>query len=233
MSSGLRHRPFPVVLSAPSGTGKTSIARELVSRFSDFVFSVSVTTRPPRQEERQGRDYDFVPRAAFEGMIEKGELAEWAEVHGNLYGTPKKLLEDAGGTGQYSVLDIDVQGARKIRESIPQAVLIFVFPPTAEDLRVRLASRGTEDLEEVGRRLRKAREELAEAVNFDYVVVNDDLNLAVERIRTVVEAETRSPWRLLGFAEEVSRIRGEIDEMLAREGAGSRPEGNRVVDLDV
>jgi guanylate kinase len=219
MSSGLWHRPFPVVLSAPSGTGKTTIARELVSRFSDFAFSVSVTTRAPRPEERQGRDYDFVPRAAFQGMIEKDELAEWAEVHGNFYGTPKKLLEDAGDTGHYSVLDIDVQGARQIRASIPQAVLIFVFPPTAEDLRARLASRGTEDLEEVRRRLRVAREELGEAVNFDYVVVNDDLNLAVERIRTVVETEARSPSRLLGFSEEVSRIRGEIDEILAWEGA--------------
>ena len=219
MSSGLRHRPFPVVLSAPSGTGKTTIARELVSQFSDFVFSVSVTTRAPRPEERQGRDYDFVSRAAFDRMIEKGELAEWAEVHGNLYGTQKKLLEDAGDTGQYSVLDIDVQGARQIRASIPQAVLIFVFPPTAEDLRARLALRGTEDFEEVGRRLREAREELEEAVNFDYMVVNDDLNMAVGRIRTVVEAETCSPGRLLGFTEEVSRIRGEIDKMLAREGA--------------
>jgi len=180
---------------------------------------VSVTTRAPRPEERQGRDYDFVPRAAFQGMIDKDELAEWAEVHGNLYGTPKKLLEDAGDTGHYSVLDIDVQGARQIRASIPQAVLIFVFPPTVEDLRARLASRGTEDLEEVRRRLRVAREELGEAVNFDYVVVNDDLNLAVERIRTVVETEARSPSRLLGFSEEVSRIRGEIDEMLAWEGA--------------
>ena len=219
MSSGLWHPLFPLVLAAPSGTGKTTIARELVSRFSDFAFSVSATTRSPRPEEQQGRDYDFVSRATFEGMIEKGELAEWAEVHGNLYGTPKKSLEDAEGAGQHSILDIDVQGARQIRVSIPQAVLIFVFPPTAEVLRARLASRGTEDPEEVGRRLRRAREELGKAAKFDYVVVNDDLNLAGERIRAVVEAETRSPRRLLGLAEEVSRIRREIDELLAREGA--------------
>ena len=219
MSGGLRYPLFPVVLAAPSGTGKTTIARELVSRFPDFAFSVSATTRAPRPEERKGRDYDFVSRATFEGMIEKGELAEWAEVHGNLYGTPKKSLEDAAAAGQHSVLDIDVQGARQIRASISQAVLIFVFPPTAEDLRARLGSRGTEEPEEVGRRLRAAREELGEAVNFDYVVVNDDLNLAVGRIRAVVEAESRLPRRLLGLAEEVSRIRGEIDELLAREGA--------------
>ena len=225
MSSGLRRPLFPVVLAAPSGTGKTTIAHELVSRFSDFAFSLSATTRAPRPEERQGRDYDFVSRATFEGMIEKSGLAEWAEVHGNLYGTPKKSLEDAAGAGQHSVLDIDVQGARQIRVSIPQAVLIFVFPPTAEDLRARLASRGTEDPEEVGRRLRAAREELGEAVNFDYVVVNDDVDLAVGRIRAVVEAETRSPRRLLGLAEEVFRIRREIDELLAREGAREPTEG--------
>ncbi len=219
MSTGLRHRRFPVVLAAPSGTGKTTIAHELVNRSSDFVFSVSATTRVPRQGERHGKDYDFITRAEFEEMIERGELAEWAEVHGNLYGTPNRALESAAKADQFAVLDIDVQGARQIRQSVPQALLIFVFPPTATDLRTRLTSRSTEDPEEVGRRLLAAREEMGEALDFDYVVVNDDLDLAVGRIRTVVRAETHSTRTVLGLGEAVSRIRHEIDEILSHEGA--------------
>ncbi len=219
MSEGLGLRPFPVVLAAPSGTGKTTIAHRLVAEFSHFVFSVSATTRTPRPEERPGRDYDFLPRAEFESQVDRGELVEWAEVHGNLYGTPRKALEAAADAGQHVVLDIDVQGARQIRARIPHAVLIFVFPPTAADLRTRLTARGTEDPEEVGRRLRTAREELEEAVHFDYIVVNDEVRLAMERIRAIVEAESHSPVRLSGLVEAVVRIRQEIDEILVREGA--------------
>ena len=225
MSTAAGFRPFPLVLAAPSGTGKTTIARTLVSRHSDLVFSVSVATRPPRPKERQGTDYDFISRQAFQQMIDRDELAEWAEVHGNLYGTPTKPLEDSAGAGKCPVLDIDVQGARQIRASFPRAVLVFVLPPTAEDLWTRLTARGTEGLREVGARLQTAREELDEAASFDYVVINDDLNQAVTRVRTIVEAESHSVSRQPGLGSEVTRIRREVDEMLVQEGAQGPIEG--------
>lgn len=219
MITGLPHRPSPVVLAAPSGTGKTTIAHALVDRFVNFVFSVSATTRPPREGERDGRDYEFLSRGAFEEMIERGELVEWAEVHGNLYGTPRRNLEAASARGEHAVLDIDVQGARQIRGRVEEAVLIFIFPPSAEDLWTRLTARGTENLDEVERRIRASHRELEEAVHFDYIVVNDDLDRAVARVRTIVEAESHRPSRTLDLPGEIARIRGQIDEVLDRKGA--------------
>lgn len=219
MITGLPHRPSPVVLAAPSGTGKTTIAHELVDRFPHFVFSVSATTRAPRVGERDGEDYEFISRAAFEAMIERGELVEWAEVHGNLYGTPRRNLEAASDRGEYAVLDIDVQGARQIRERVDEAVLIFIFPPSASDLWTRLTARGTEEMDEVHRRLRASHREMVEAARFDYIVVNDQLDRAVARVRTIVEAESHRPARALDLEGEIARIREEIDGVLEREGA--------------
>ncbi len=218
MITGLPFRPSPLVLAAPSGTGKTTIAHALVARFHNFVFSVSATTRTPREGERHGSDYDFVSRDEFEHMISEGELVEWAEVHGNLYGTPRSNLETAAERGEYAILDIDVQGARQIRGRVPEAVLIFVFPPSADHLWTRLTQRGTEKLDEVRRRLVAARAELEEAVHFDYIVVNDDLERAIARVRTIVEAESHKPGRALDFPGEVERIRSEIDRVVARDG---------------
>lgn len=217
MITGLPFRPSPLVLAAPSGTGKTTIAHALVERFHDFVFSVSATTRRAREGERDGVDYDFVSRETFEGMMAEGALVEWAEVHGNLYGTPRVNLERAGERGEYAILDIDVQGARQIKERVPEAVLIFVFPPSADHLWARLTQRGTEDLDEVRRRLLAARGELEDAVQFDYIVVNDDLERAIARVRTIVEAESHKPGRALDFPGEVDRIRSEIDRVVARD----------------
>jgi guanylate kinase len=228
MITGLPYRPCPLVLAAPSGTGKTTIAHALVERFEHFVFSVSATTRPPRGEERDGVDYDFLDRAAFEAMIEGDELVEWAEVHGNLYGTPRRNLEAAQARGEHVVLDIDVQGARQIRDRVPEAVLMFVFPPSAEALWGRLTARGTEPMDEVERRLRASGAELAEAVHFDYIVVNDDLDRAISRVRAIVEAESHRPSRALDLQGEVARLRREIDEVARRAaalGAASPPRG--------
>ncbi|MEX0935826.1 MAG: guanylate kinase [Gemmatimonadota bacterium] len=219
MITGLPHRPSPVVLAAPSGTGKTTIAHELVDRFARFVFSVSATTRPPRPGERDGEDYEFLSRPAFEDMIDRGDLVEWAEVHGNLYGTPRRNLEAAADRGEHAVLDIDVQGARQIRERVPESVLIFIFPPSASALWTRLTARGTEEIEEVERRLRASHREMEEAGHFDYIVVNDDLDRAVARVRTIVEAESHRPSRVLDLAGEIVRIRHEIDDVIQREGA--------------
>lgn len=229
MTTGLPYRPSPLVLAAPSGTGKTTIAHALVERFEHFVFSVSATTRPPRAGEMDGEDYDFVSREDFEGMLRGDALLEWAEVHGNLYGTPRRNLERAQARGEHVVLDIDVQGARQIKERVPESVLLFVFPPSASALWGRLTQRGTEDLAEVRRRLRAAHRELEDAAHFDYIVVNDDLERAIARVRTIVEAESHRPLRALDLKGEVARLRSEIEETVraseaaapTRQGAGT------------
>ena len=202
----------PVVLAAPSGTGKTTIAHRLVEGTGEFVFSVSATTRAPRKGERNGMNYEFVSRAKFESMIARGELAEWAEVHGHLYGTPRRTLEEGAERGEHVVLDIDVQGARQIRAGVPEALLVFVIPPSAEVLVSRLTKRGTEADEEVARRLRAARKELARAAEFDHVVVNDDLERAVEELRTV--ARTGETRRDGDVARRIEVLREEIDRIL-------------------
>jgi len=209
------YRPFPVVLAAPSGTGKTTIAHALVDRFDDVVFSISATTRSPRKGEVDGRDYHFFSRSGFESAIAKGALVEWAEVHGNLYGTPLRSLEEALERGKHPLLDIDVQGAGQIRIKVPDAVRIFIFPPSAEALRARLTARGTEDLQEVARRLRAAQRELEEAIHFDYVVVNEDFERAVSEVRGILAAEGRRPERRFRHSAKVAEIQGEIEGILA------------------
>lgn len=212
--SSLPFHPCPVVLAAPSGTGKTTIAHALVECAEDFVFSVSATTRPPREGEREGEHYEFVTPSAFQQMIDRDELVEWARVHGNLYGTPRRNLEASAGRGEHVVLDIDVQGAGQIRETVPEAVLIFVFPPSAAALVERLTVRGTEEKAEVRRRLAAAREELERASDFDYVVVNDSLEEAVRQVQAIVKAESHRPGRARALSEEVERLRSEIDRTL-------------------
>lgn len=212
--TALPHRACPVVLAAPSGTGKTSIARALVQGPEDYVFSVSATTREPRAGERDGEHYHFVSEDRFRQLAESGELVEWAEVHGHLYGTPRSAIERPTDRGQHVVLDIDVQGARQIRERVPGAVLVFVFPPTADDLVARLTGRGTEEDAEVLRRLTHARAELAAAQEFDYVVVNDDLDEAVAAVRAIIDAEVHRPARARDLSATVQRLRAEIDDRL-------------------
>jgi guanylate kinase len=222
--TALPHRACAVVLAAPSGTGKTTIARALVGSGPEFVFSVSVTTRPPRGGERGGVDYRFVDRGTFDGMVKRGELLEWAEVHGHLYGTPRANVEEASRRGEHVVLDIDVQGARQIRARVPDALLIFVFPPSADVLERRLSGRATEDEGAVAWRLRNARTELEAASEFDYVVVNDDLGGAVRQVRELVRAEGHRPDRALDLAGAVERVRSEIDRILA-DGEAPREQG--------
>lgn len=208
---------FPVVLAAPSGTGKTTIARALVDDEARFTFSVSATTRSPRPGETDGVDYHFVDPAEFKRMVERGEMVEWAEVHGHLYGTPRRNLKEAAEEGLHVVLDIDVQGAGQVRASVPQAVLIFVFPPSARALVERLEGRGTEAGPETRRRLRTGRGELEEARNFDYVVVNEELERAVEEVRAIVASERRRPPRMEAELDDrIHRLQREIDEILSR-----------------
>ena len=182
-------RAAPIVLSAPSGTGKTTLAHRLIEESDNCVFSVSITTRTPRQGEQHGLDYVFVDGDRFDKMIESGDLAEWAYVHGDRYGTPKKALNDAADLGQQVVLDIDVQGALQIRDAIPDAKLIFVLPPSVDVLLERLRIRGTEESEVLGLRLRSALEELEVALDFDYIIINEHLSDCVQEIRDIIEGK--------------------------------------------
>ncbi len=208
---------FPLVLAAPSGTGKTTIAQALVHGSDGYTFSVSATTRSPRERERDGVDYHFVDRATFDRMADTGELVEWAEVHGHLYGTPRSELAAAEQRGQHVVLDIDVQGARQIREAVPEAVLVFVLPPSVDTLKHRLAGRGTESRDQLAARLHTALKELEAATEFDYIVVNDELDRTLEDIWGIVRAERRRTSRAAGLEDDLAKLREAIGRLLEGE----------------
>lgn len=177
-----------VIISAPSGTGKSTICRKLLQRRKDLRYSVSCTTRAPRPGERHGRHYFFLARDEFKRKIQKNEFLEWAVVHDEYYGTPRPFIEASVREGYDVLLAIDVQGAGAIRRKMPESVLVFVAPPSWESLKARLAAR-REDSESVGRRLSAAKAELAAAKNFDYLVVNDDLEKALSEIESILTAE--------------------------------------------
>lgn len=217
--SGLPFRPFPLVLAAPSGAGKTTLARLLVEGSADFTFSVSATTRAPRPGERDGVDYHFVDRQAFETMAAGGELVEWAEVHGELYGTPRGELDGAAELGRHVVLDIDVQGARQIRRQVPEALLLYVLPPSVDALVSRLSGRGTEGPAQVAHRLQTALGELRAATEFDHVVVNDDLDGCLGEIRGIVKAERRRAARARDLESRLEEMREAIVGLLQDEYA--------------
>jgi guanylate kinase len=216
-----RARPFPLVIAAPSGAGKTSLARAIVERSADVVFSLSATTRPPRPGERQDEDYHFVDDAGFDRLIASDALLEWAVVHGRRYGTLRSGVQAALDAGRVVVLDIDVQGARKVRSVLPEAVLLFVLPPSVPEMTRRLRSRGSgEDAAEVATRMRTARAELELDVvqDFDYIIVNDDFDATVSRIESVIAVEQGSVSRAADLAGTLADLRLDIDEFLQRSG---------------
>lgn len=177
------------VVSAPSGAGKTSLCKEIVDFFPRLRHSVSYTTRPPRAGEVDGRDYHFVARDAFDRMAAAGRFAEWAEVHGNGYGTAIATLEEARVGGYDLLLEIDCQGAAQIKRNYRHGVFIFVLPPSIQELRRRLEGRGTDSVDIINRRIDNARGEILQAAWYDYLVVNDDFAQAREELRAIILAE--------------------------------------------
>lgn len=185
-----------IVLSAPSGGGKSTVARALLAADPKLTYSVSVTTRPRRPNEVDGRHYHFVERAEFERLIAAGAFYEHAEVHDHLYGTRRDTVEAALAEGRDVLMDLDVQGGLNVKRQSSDAVLIFLLPPSLEVLTYRLEKRGTDDPEVIARRLAKAESEIRFWRQYDYAVMNDDLDLAVARVRGIVEAERHRPGRM-------------------------------------
>jgi guanylate kinase len=200
---GRSRRGILFVISGPSGAGKSSLVRRVLAELEAVAFSVSYTTRPPRPGERDGHDYRFVDDDAFDRMLAAGDFLEWARVFGRRYGTGRKETEEALAAGLDLLLDIDVQGARQIREAALDAVAVFVLPPSFQALAGRLRSRASESEEDLSVRLSLARREAEEYPRYDYLIVNDDLERATRDLRAVIEAERRRVRRL---EEEARRI---------------------------
>jgi guanylate kinase len=209
--SALLDRGFPVALCGPSGSGKTTVIRELLSKRDDLRFSVSVTTRHPRSGERADVHYRFLAREEFEELRAGGGLLEWAEVHGELYGTPRANLERAKAEGRHLLLDIDVQGARQVSAAVPETLTIFLLPPSGVWLE-RLRSRGSEAADALARRLRTAESELLFAEEFEYVILNDELSRTVRRVEAILEAEESRAGRV---GKELRRCVSALQEEIA------------------
>ncbi len=177
------------IVSAPSGSGKSTLLARVLAADPRLVFSISYTTRAPRGRERHGKDYFFLTREEFEAAIRRGEFLEWAEVFGNYYGTHRRFLDQARAEGKDLVLDIDVQGARQLREKFPEAVSIFILPPSRAELEKRLRARGEDSDEVIQRRLRGAAEEIRRYREYDYVIVNRDVDEAAGYLAAIFKAE--------------------------------------------
>lgn len=207
---------LPIVLSAPSGVGKTTIARQLMARRPDIGYSVSCTTRPPRPGERDGVDYHFLADEEFQARVQRGEFAEWAMVHDRRYGTLRTEVERVLASGRHVIMDIDVQGAAQFVKAFPASVLIFVLPPSAMALVERLRGRNSETDAELAVRLRNARTELQEVEHYPHVVVNDDLDRAVAEVSAIIDAEGRNRDRLHTLDAQVAALASELEQHIAR-----------------
>jgi guanylate kinase len=201
---GTSANPLLIVLSGPSGVGKDAVLEGFKKRGYPMHYAVTATTRPRRKKETDGVDYHFVSKAEFENMIEKGELLEWANVYGNLYGVPKSELRQAMEKGKDVIVKVDVQGAANIKKTVPQAVFIFLAPPSMEDLKKRLEQRKTESSVDLEVRIKAAEKEMDSLAMFDYVVVNhrDGIGQAISQIESIITAEKcRVKPRVIEFSD--------------------------------
>jgi guanylate kinase len=206
MSESLRRPGLLLVVSSPSGAGKTTLCHRMVSEFPQLVFSVSYTTRPRRKSEEDGVDYHFVDEDQFEDMVKRGEFAEWAEVHGHRYGTTTSTVREVLEGGKDVLFDIDYQGGRQIKARFGrEAILVFILPPSLEELERRLRSRATDENDVIERRLAKAKEELEHYALYDYLIVNDKLGEAYEVLRSIYFAAANRVDRNAARAEALIR----------------------------
>ena len=189
MTHDCKHAAELFVISGPSGAGKGTITRRLMEEAMNMELSVSATTRDPREGEVDGVHYHFLGREEFLAKVEAGGFLEFAEVYGNYYGTPKQNVVDKLTSGIDVVLEIDIQGAMKVKEAYPEGIFIFILPPSLKELRRRLIGRGTDSMEEIENRLSKTLDEIRQIYSYDYFVVNDDLDTAVAEVRAIVSAE--------------------------------------------
>ena len=198
-----------IVLSGFSGAGKGTLVKALLKKYDDYALSISMTTRAPRQGEREGVEYFFTDKEHFEEAIAADGLVEYATYCGNYYGTPRAYVEEQMAAGKNVLLEIEIQGALKIKEKFPDSLLIFVTPPSAKELKRRLEGRGTEEPDVIARRLARASEESEGIEAYDYIVINDDLDVCVEELHRLVDAARRSPIRSQELIED---IREELKE---------------------
>lgn len=206
-------KPVPIILSSPSGGGKTTIAKRLLQGRKDIGYSVSCTTRSPREGEVEGRDYYFRTREEFERGVKAGEFAESAEVHGHLYGTLRSEIERVLGSGRHVIMDIDVQGAKQLAAVFPDSMLVFILPPSAEVLIQRLEARKTEDAKSFIRRLRSAKEELKAIDLYPYLVVNHEVEAAVKDVSRIIDGKGDTSSRP-GLERKVAALVAGIDRAI-------------------
>ena len=199
----IKDRGILIVISGFSGAGKGTLVKKLLQTYNDYALSVSMTTRQPREGESHGVEYFFATKEEFEENIGRGGFIEYACYCGNYYGTPKKYVEEQLEAGKNVILEIEIQGALKVKEQFPESLLLFVTPPTAEELQRRLVGRGTEDMDVISKRLARASEESEGVEAYDYIVVNDDLDVCVEELHMLVNAARRAPIRRKEFIKEI------------------------------
>ncbi len=207
---------FPLVLSAPSGGGKTTVTKLLMGQRTDIGYSVSCTTRAPRAGEVNGVDYHFFSEQQFIQHRERGDFAEWAVVHGKLYGTLKSAVREVSAAGKHLIMDIDVQGAAQFAAAWPTAVLVFMLPPSVEVLLARLQARNTEDGATLLTRLKSAHAELRAATGYHYVLVNDDLQATVARVSSIIDAEDVKRERISTLDAQLAGLIGTLDAEIGR-----------------
>ena len=208
----MNHQGILVVVSGFSGAGKGTLMKELLKRYDNYALSISATTRAPREGETDGKEYFFVTKEQFEKMRDERKLVEYAQYVNNYYGTPKEYVEQKMAEGKDVILEIEIQGALKVKKRFPDALLLFVTPPSAEELRRRLAGRGTETLEVINARLARAAEEASGMEAYDYLLINDDLDRCVEEMHQLIQLQHRKTSYHLDFLSKMREDLYHLDD---------------------